>query len=292
MRGSRDKPSGSTELAGLARDSGLHALGTRPPLTTYIASIWARRSFLWALTTSRVSVRHQNTYLGQIWLVLTPLLLAATYYLVFGVILTASRGIDNYVGFLVIGVFIYMFITTTFTASGDSIIGNRKLIQALQFPRATLPIAVVMSEGLVLVPTLGVMVAITIASGERPSQSWLFLPLAFLITLVFNVGLAFITARAVQVSRDLKNVIPLITRLLRYVSGVFFSIEHFVGDSALGLLLQYQPIAVYLQLFRSCLLSEFDASLSMWLAGAAWAIGVFVGGLLIFWAAEAKYGRD
>lgn len=292
MRGFRDKPSDSTDLAGLARDSGLNALGTRPSLTTYVASIWKRRSFVWALTTSRVSVRHQNTYLGQIWLVLTPLLLAATYYLVFGRILTASRGIDNYVGFLVIGVFIYMFMTTTFSASGDSINGNIKLIRALQFPRAALPLAVVMSEGLVLLPTIGVMFAITVASGEVPSVSWLLLPLAFLLTLVFNAGLAFFTARVVQVTRDLKNVIPLITRLLRYVSGVFFSIEHFVGDSALGLVLQYQPFAVYLEIFRSCLLGEFDVSLSVWLAGAAWSVLMFVGGLLIFWAAEAEYGRD
>jgi teichoic acid transport system permease protein len=45
--------------------------------------------------------------LGQLWQVLTPLLNSAVYYLIFGVLFKANRGISNYPAFLVTGVFIF-----------------------------------------------------------------------------------------------------------------------------------------------------------------------------------------
>ena len=292
MPGRRRSAKEVTELGSLAQQHGLAALGVRPKLPEYVASVWSRRAFLWTLTLSRVSTRHGNTYLGQIWLVLNPLLLATTYYLVFGLLLRTKGGVENYIGFLVIGIFIYSFISSTVNASADAIAGNLKLIQALQFPRATLPLSMVLSEAIVLVPALGVMAVITLASGERPAWSWVLVPAALLIVTMFNAGIAFIAARVIQSVRDLKNVIPVMFRLLRYVSGVFFSVQHYVGDTALGHVLQFQPIAVYLSLFRECLLGEFTLDPALWLAGAGWAIGTFALGLLIFWTAEAEYGRD
>jgi teichoic acid transport system permease protein len=260
----------------------------------YLRQIGTRRAFLWHLARAKSASRHQNTYLGQFWLVLNPLLLAAVYYLVFGVMLGTDRGVDNFVGFLVVGIFIYMFIANTLTAAGDSILGNLPLIRALQFPRAVLPLQVVLSEAITLMPALGVMVVITTASGERPTWSWLLLPLALVITVVFNAGVAFIAARAIQVTRDLKNILPLGVRLMRYVSGVFFSIEVFAPKVPYGLgpLLEYQPIAVYLNLFRSALLDETAVDWAMWGIGAGWAVFFFVIGLVVFWRAEDRYGRD
>ena len=43
--------------------------------------------------------------LGQLWQVLTPLLNAAVYYLIFGIILDTSRGVPNFPAFLITGIF-------------------------------------------------------------------------------------------------------------------------------------------------------------------------------------------
>ena len=284
----------SEELSALAHQHGLRPLGLRPRFGEYIRQIIERRSFLWHLARAKSASRHQNNYLGQLWLILNPLLLAGVYYLVFGIMLGTNRGVENFVGFLVVGIFIYVFIANTLTSAGDSILGNLPLIRALQFPRAVLPLQVVLSEAIILMPALGVMLVITAGSGEVPTWSWLLVLLALVITVLFNAGISFIAARAIQATRDLKNLLPLIVRLMRYVSGVFFLITSY-GDSiprAIALTLEYQPIAVYLTMFRSALLEEFAVDWTLWAVGLGWAMLFFTVGLIVFWRAEDRYGRD
>ncbi len=288
-----DQP-GRDDLEKLARDHGLYPLGLRPGFGQYLRQLGSRRSFLWHLARSKATSRHQNTYLGQAWLVLSPLLLAGVYYVVFGIMLSTNRGVDNFVGFLVVGIFIYIFIANTLTSAGDAILGNLSLIRALQFPRAVLPLQVVLSEAMILLPALGVMVVITVLSGESPTWTWLLLPVALLVTVIFNAGLSFLAARAIQVTRDLKNLLPLIVRLMRYVSGVFFFIPAYVAGlpTAAALTLEYQPISVYLTMFRSVLLEQFDVNWVTWAVGGGWAVVFFAIGLVVFWRAEDRYGRD
>jgi teichoic acid transport system permease protein len=77
-----------------------------------------------------------------------------------------------------------------------------------------------------------------------------------------------------------------------YVSGVFFSVDHYVGDGLLGHVMTYQPLAVFLGLARACLLEQFPLDPVMWLVGAGWALLFLVAGFLLFWQGEETYGRD
>ena len=54
-------------------------------------------------------IRSQNmdTFLGQFWHIVNPALMVGVYFLIFGVLLDARRGVDNYLGFLVIGVVLF-----------------------------------------------------------------------------------------------------------------------------------------------------------------------------------------
>jgi len=131
-----DEPLRAAELA--AR-YGLHRIGARPPLLSYIRQIWERRHFIWALASARSYNRKQNNYLGQLWTVLNPLILAAVYYLVFGVILGTGEGTDNYVGFLVIGIFSFQYFAGTVSAGASSISGNMAMIRALAWIDAQVP---------------------------------------------------------------------------------------------------------------------------------------------------------
>src|SRR5699024_8027587 len=106
-RRSNQSEAGS-ELAKLAAQYNLRPVGGRPGVGTYLKDLWQRRSFLWVMASSRSYGKYQNNYLGQVWSVLSPLTLAAVYYLVFGILIPrASDGVENYVGFLTIGVFIF-----------------------------------------------------------------------------------------------------------------------------------------------------------------------------------------
>ncbi|MEE6289005.1 ABC transporter permease [Georgenia sp. MJ173] len=282
----------SAEAAALAARHGLERSGVRPRLGQYLKETWRKRSFMWTLSSAQSYARNQDNYLGQLWAVLNPLLLAGAYYAIFGLLLNTRDGTVNYVGFLVIGLLLFIYSASTMTSSAKAVSGNLNLVRSLRFPRCVLPLSVALTEFIAVLPTLAVILVLVIATGEAITVSWLLFPVAIGLTLLINAGLALIVARVVHSSRDLRNLVPLAVRLLRYISGVFFSIEAYAGQGVLGIVMQYQPFALVLDIARQTLLGEFELNLTSWLVAAGWAIVLPVVGMIFFWRAEATYGRN
>jgi len=279
-------------LAAYAAAHGLIPVGVRPSLGDYIAQTWQRRHFAVSMAASKAYLRNQGSYLGQVWAILTPALWAVVYLLVFGVLLKTDRGIDNYVGFLVIGVFLYHFSTASISQGAKSVSMNQELIGSLQFPRVLLPIATVLAELFTLIPAIFVMLVVVISSGEKLQASWLLLPAAVLLQWLFGTGIGLVFARLVVQVRDVGRLVPFVLRALMYTSGVFFSIDHYVGHHATAkAILTHQPIAIYLELGRGALLEEVTVKASSWAWGAGWAVGMVLIGFVFFWRAEEKYAR-
>jgi len=166
-----------------------------------------------------------------------------------------------------------------------------------------LPLSAVLSQLASLVPALVVMVLFTMVSGFFPENTpvpitwrWLLIIPATLLLFVFNSGVAFMVARWNAIVPDLVNVLPFLLRLGMYASGVIFPVTHFVKNAGpvLHAVLEYQPFAVMLNLARQALLDEPTIPLDakMWIAAAIWAVSTFVAGFIIFWRAEARYGRE
>jgi len=88
-------------LAGLAARHGLRPSSIRPGLASYVRQVWGRRHFIAAYATARNVSMYTEARLGQLWQVLTPLLNSCVYYLIFGIIFEANRGISNYTAYLV-----------------------------------------------------------------------------------------------------------------------------------------------------------------------------------------------
>src|SRR5690625_2903118 len=116
--------------------------------------------------------KYQRDYLGQAWTVLDPLLLGGVYYVVFGVLLKTTRGVENFPAFLVVGIFIFFSFSSTITAGANSIINNVDLVRAISFPRAVLPLSVALAETLRLLPAIFVMFVIVVVTGEPLVWTW------------------------------------------------------------------------------------------------------------------------
>lgn len=280
------------EFAALAREHGLERSGVRPKLGHYLRDLWRHRRFLWTLSSAQSYARNQDNYLGQLWSVLNPLMLAGAYYLIFGLLLGTDAGTTNYVGFLVVGLFLFLYSAGNLTASSKSISANLSLIRSLKFPRALMPLSATLTEFVAVLPTFGVLIVLMFATGESLTVEWLLFPVVVVLHLLINAGLGLITARLVHSSRDLRNFVPLAVRLLRYISGVFFSIDAYAGSGALGIIMKYQPFAVVLDIARQSLLGEAEVHATSWLVALGWAIVLSVIGLIFFWRAEATYGRN
>ncbi len=67
------------------------AQGGLPPLRPYFRALWQRRVFAAEMSRSGIRAANTNTFFGQVWLVLNPLLLAGVYYLLIDIIAVAVR---------------------------------------------------------------------------------------------------------------------------------------------------------------------------------------------------------
>lgn len=315
-------PAPSEELASYAAANGLKQLGGRPPLLAYIRELWERRHFAFELARSRVRSQNEQDRLGLAWVVLTPLINAAVYGFIFGILLSSKSRPQHFLPFLVCGVFTFAFFSGCFSDGARSIIGNRGLVRTLHFPRAVLPIATVLQKLLELCAQVFVMCVIVLLAGETPSWRWLLLFPVFGMMTMFCAGVAFFAARLTIHIRDIAQLIPFITRLIFYVSGIFFAITtKFSGDERLLTVLRLNPLNVYITLVRDCLLTkdrgepgvgasritlsslhsgtgvkhalaEVLHALGSWELGMIWGVVMFVLGFIFFWRAEGLYGRE
>ena len=280
------------EAEALARRTSMREVGTRPPFGRYLRDLWSRRHFLWTLSSARSFARNEGQRFGQLWAFVNPLLLIATYFFIFGFLLNTTRGVDNFVGFLSIGVILFGVSAATLTAGSRAILNNTGLVRALQFPRAILPISVVLTEVISLLPGLVVLLLIMPLAGETPNWGWLLLPIPIVFQLLQQVGMVLVLARVVNASVDVWNLVPVAVRVMRYLSGVFFSVTAVTsGNPTLGAVLEYQPFALQLTLVRQLLMEEFPIQWMDWAIGAGWALVLPIFGLWIFWIDEARYGR-
>jgi teichoic acid transport system permease protein len=101
-----------------------------------------------------------------------------------------------------------------------------------------------------------------------------------------------IAARLTVHFNDLSTLIPFITRITFYASGVFFSVDRLTNALPfLSFLNWANPVSVYLSLARDVMISGHPTPDWMWGVGAAWGVVTLVAGFFFFWSAEERYGR-
>lgn len=286
------------DLRALALRHGLSVSGARPTLPAYVGQLWSRRAFISAFATARLTAQYSHAKLGQLWQVMTPLLNAAVYYLIFGILMNVQEGIPDYVPFLITGVFVWTFTSQSIMTGTRAISGNLGLVRALHFPRASLPLALALQQLQQLVLSLGALVGILFCFGEFPRASWLLAVPALFLQALFNAGVALVMARLAARTPDLAQLMPFLLRTWMYASGVMWSLDHLarsgrIPDLAITVL-QCNPASVYIDLMRFALIESFTADRlppHIWALAAGWALVAFVGGFIYFWKAEETYGR-
>ncbi|MGW3682832.1 ABC transporter permease [Streptomyces prasinus] len=293
-------PDEGLTAAELAAKYGLTVSGARPSIVEYVRQLWGRRHFILTFSRAKLTAQYSQAKLGQLWQVATPLLNAAVYFFVFGLLLGARRGIpsDVYVPFLVTGVFVFTFTQSSVLAGVRAISGNLGLVRALHFPRAALPVSFALQQLQQLLFSMIVLVVVVMAFGSMPALSWLLVVPALLLQFVFNTGLALIFARLGSRTPDLAQLMPFVLRTWMYASGVMFSIPVMLADKNvpawLDDVLQWNPAAVYMDLVRFAMIDDYGSSYlppHVWAFAAGWALLAGVIGFVYFWKAEERYGR-
>lgn len=272
--------------------SGLAPVVVRPSLGEYLAQIWDRRHFVWMDARHRVATQNSRDRLGSLWLVLRPLLDALMFFIFFSLILDATRGMENFAAFIIIGVLMFRGTMGAFTRGSSLLRSNKSMIKAFAFPRATLAFSAEIRDalqmGYVLV-TMVVMIMV-IPPFERPEWTWLFVPLIYVLQFMLNFGITITLARVGYLFPDVSQLMGFVGRFMMYASGVIFPIERFLDNAVFTFFIQVNPVYHMLTMYREVLMDGTVPAPEHWLILAAWALGLSFFGFLFFWRGEATYG--
>ena len=270
----------------------LKPVSVRPPLGVYLRQLWRRRHFIrmqaWALALNQ----HQGTLLGNLWLIVGPVLDGMVYFFIFG-FLFPRGGVENFFGYIVIGIFLFSFTARCLTGCTKTIDSSRSLIRAFTFPRAALPIAVVAREVIAMLPVLYAMVILLLVVPPKAELSflWMLVPVVLILQAVFNLGIGFFMARLGARLPDIQHVIPYAVRFMMYGSAVIFTIDRFANFPTMQAIIMNSPTFLALDMTRKLMLWGELPTFDQWWKMAAWAFGLLVVGFLFFWQAEVRYAR-
>ncbi|MEZ5166407.1 MAG: ATP-binding cassette domain-containing protein [Acidimicrobiales bacterium] len=208
--------------------------------------LWKRRDYIVQVPLNELRVQNAHTLLGNVWLLLNPVLSVGVYYLVFGLILNVKRGQDDYIVFLTIGVFVFFYSQRAILAGAGSIGQSIGLIRAMRFPRRA-PLGTRRRDDR-LPPHVVGHARRGVAYGNLPTWRWILLLFIFAMQILMAAGGSFVVARMNHKYGDLENTLPFVFRLLFYMSGAL-PVERFVNET-FRRLLRSNPLYDYISLWR------------------------------------------
>jgi ABC-type polysaccharide/polyol phosphate export permease len=262
-----------------------HRVGL-PPLGPYLRELWRRREFAFELSRTDLRAQHYNTVFGQLWLVLSPLLLACVYFVLVDILRARTGGIAFF-AHLMAALFIYYFVTDAIRQAVRSVTGGGRLILNTAFPRLLLPGASVITACKRFMPTIVIFLPVFFAADlpVGPHLLWLF-PVFALFALL-AVGLAALVASLQVYFRDLKNFLQYGLRMWLYASPILYFASE-VPDRY-QFLLVLNPLAPLLTAWSDVIdlgVAPDPADLAL---GAAWGLAFFISGALFFVSREREF---
>lgn len=264
-------------------------------LGRYLAEIWFRRDFIVADAKAKAFRTTRDYKWWRFWLIASPILEALLYGVMFGLLLRTSRGIENYVGFVIIGISVFNVMNRLMNAGVGLVEANKGLMRAFSFPAATVALSTILRYAYDLAPSVVISSLAALAFQflyTPPGVALFFTPFVLLLTFMFGAGLTFITARLTSFLPDFRALLELFGRGWMFASGIFYSMERYATNPVVYEVFTANPAYQFLTAFRDCLIYNRIPSLGEWVTMVLWGFGTLAVGFIFFWRADQRYSQE
>lgn len=263
-----------------------------PPLRSYFASLWERRSFGAELARSEIRGKRSSTTLGSLWALLDPLFMAAIYFFLFSVIRRGGGRSSDFIPLIVAGILLFQITGGGITAGGNSIRKGKNLMLNSTFPRALLPLSAIYGLVLGFLPSIPIIFGALFMfndwdPGATLSLQQLWLIPVFAIIVGLAAGFSLVIATLVVFVSDASN-------LMNYVSRVFFFSTPIIypygllQDTAVFDYVRWQPFFGAYVTVQKVLVGD-RPDFAMLLTSLAWTVVMLVFGFWVFLRYERQF---
>lgn len=250
--------------------------------------IWLYRELLYQLAWRDIVVRYKQTFLGIAWVVITPLVTAAIFALIFGLLARIPTNDTPPVVFFLAGLIPHLFFSSGVQAGANSMVSQRALFTKIYFPRILLPLAATVAPLLDFFVALIVLLGICFHYGFFPGFSdyiWMLIVAIWIWMAAVGVGFWF---GALNVYfRDVKQIVPFVLRISFFVSPILYPAS--MIPKQWHWLYALNPMSGAIELFRWILFKTTPLPSPVFLFSILVTVIVFVTGAFYFQRTERTF---
>ncbi len=241
----------------------------------YISELWKRKDLLIYLVTSGLKAENRNTFLGYLWWLLDPFLNIIVYY--FLVVVIMKRGGPDYSQFLVIGMVVFRYFSTSISLSSGAIIKNSGIITQVYLPKAIFAFGTTLSQTINFLFGLVVVEILLFFFHISQGIELICLPLIILVQLLFQLAISLFLSYICVFIRDFKNIVGHIIMIMHFVAPVIWEINFL--PKKYYWVIKYDPLAWILQAYRDILMyktfPDFKLLLFLMILSVGFILGMF-----------------
>lgn len=189
-----------------------------------------------------------NSHLSWLWWILDPLLFMLVYTFISVIVFRTSE--PYFPVFVFIGLSSWKFFEKTVKQSVKLVSANSAIVSKVYLPKHILIFVKMYANGFKMAVSY-VLVAIMMAIYRVPlSLNIVYIIPIFVTLIMFTFGVSTIMLHFGVFVEDLSNVINVLLKLVFYMSGIFYSISNRVKEPYGSILLNFNPVALFLNDLR------------------------------------------
>ena len=199
----------------------------------FIASAWVNRALILRLARREVEARYKGSMLGLLWAALLPLIMIGIYSFVFSSVMrsrwvvTPAQGEVPYdfAMLLFAGFILFTLFSETVSRAPGLMLENPAYIKKILFPLDTLPWIATIGASISAGIAFCVFIVLYLVLYGLPPVTILLLPLIVLPIFFLTLGTTYILSCLGVFLRDLRQLTPLVTTAMLFLSPVLYPLE-------------------------------------------------------------------
>jgi ABC-2 type transport system permease protein len=242
------------------------------------------RRILWLLVRRDLRLRYAGAWLGYVWTILDPLMMALVYAFVFQVLIGGQRiGETPYILYVLIGMLGWNWFNAAVTEACRSLTAEAKIVRSANVPREIWVARTVLSKGAEFVLALPVVVGFCLYYGHGVNARLLLFPVGLVIEFVLAFGIGLALAPINVLANDFQRIVKIFLRVGFYLSPVLYSLNHVArGREWVTTLAELNPLAGILSLYRMGFWAQDELSWRAYAVSSLAAAVALVVGMAVF----------
>jgi len=217
--------------------------------TSLKSSITEHKAVIWALLNREMTTRFGDSYFSYAWILIEPFLHILTFWLIF-YFLGRNIGDMPILLFLVTGILPYLFFQKSITSCSRVIAANQSLLVYKQVKVIDTVISrIILELSISILIAIVSVLLIIYMKGDLNIYAPLRVIFMALFLVLITIGLALIVSIVSYYYIDLDKFLGVLLRMLYFVSGIFFSLDHL--PQKLAYYLSFNPILQIIEYIRS-----------------------------------------